>query len=326
MRQQTGGPRLIPAHAGSTWHSRMYGACMRAHPRSRGEHPATPAHYLKQNGSSPLTRGARQERLTERRFRGLIPAHAGSTRQQPLRVRSPRAHPRSRGEHDDAWALVVAYSGSSPLTRGALGNRPCYFGIGRLIPAHAGSTKDCYVFVSEWGAHPRSRGEHFIWGVIAWALTGSSPLTRGALAGRDVDMHPRGLIPAHAGSTSSPPWAEDSSSAHPRSRGEHGGELTEQPAALGSSPLTRGALGVLRLPRNPVGLIPAHAGSTGGKRATSAPTRAHPRSRGEHSALRALRASCRGSSPLTRGARVPALSTRIRQRLIPAHAGSTWCE
>ena len=71
---------------------------------------------------------------------------------------------------------------------------------------------------------------------------------------------------------------------------------------MGSSPLTRGALrddGVNKpCPR----LIPAHAGSTSVPLTASMSSRAHPRSRGEHSVSLVRLRACRGSSPLTRGA------------------------
>ena len=71
------------------------------------------------------------------------------------------------------------------------------------------------------------------------------------------------------------------------------------------------------------GLIPAHAGKTGHRRAASGGLWAHPRSRGENlEALEPL-ASGLGSSPLTRGKqRRCHARTRLRG-LIPAHAGKT---
>ena len=71
------------------------------------------------------------------------------------------------------------------------------------------------------------------------------------------------------------------------------------------------------------GLIPAHAGKTVYANSSSSFTAAHPRSRGENlSGLEDLREAC-GSSPLTRGKRLPGLQMIERPRLIPAHAGKT---
>ena len=49
--------RLIPAHAGKTDSTRVYPRRSGAHPRSRGENPATPWSPRDPSGSSPLTRG-----------------------------------------------------------------------------------------------------------------------------------------------------------------------------------------------------------------------------------------------------------------------------
>ncbi|KXB52626.1 hypothetical protein HMPREF0307_02206 [Corynebacterium sp. DNF00584] len=51
--------------------------------------------------------------------KGLIPAHAGSTRSRSGSSRWAQAHPRSRGEHSERSAEGDPATGSSPLTRGA---------------------------------------------------------------------------------------------------------------------------------------------------------------------------------------------------------------
>ena len=91
----------------------------------------------------------------------------------------------------------------------------------------------------------------------------------------------------------------------------------------GSSPLTRGKLGLDRGLRNQRGLIPAHAGKTGPTNPCPPTPRAHPRSRGEN-VRRCRRGRGRGgSSPLTRGKPSRAHYARDAQGLIPAHAGKT---
>ena len=71
--------RLIPAHAGKTWRNghRRNGA--RAHPRSRGENMPQSSLTSPSRGSSPLTRGKREQQGSWRPTRRLIPAHAGKT-------------------------------------------------------------------------------------------------------------------------------------------------------------------------------------------------------------------------------------------------------
>ena len=70
------------------------------------------------------------------------------------------------------------------------------------------------------------------------------------------------LIPAHAGKTLAGYGGLDQQRAHPRSRGENSVAEQHLDERLGSSPLTRGKLGVVGVRGPVVGLIPAHAGKT----------------------------------------------------------------
>ena len=94
------GARLIPARAGSTpsrpprWWRRP------AHPRSRGEHLTPGTLDGNTAGSSPLARGALAPADDLGLLVGLIPARAGSTSASRWSRCPPRAHPRSRGEHE----------------------------------------------------------------------------------------------------------------------------------------------------------------------------------------------------------------------------------
>ena len=93
--------------------------------------------------------------------------------------RSSRAHPRSRGENDDLFSLVIGDRGSSPLTRGKRsGSGLRGWSVG-LIPAHAGKTEEQLFEYLDTAAHPRSRGENPFSPRIANVRAGSSPLTRG---------------------------------------------------------------------------------------------------------------------------------------------------
>ena len=171
-----------------------------------------------------------------------------------------------------------------------------------LIPAHAGSTGLLPRAVALWRAHPRSRGEHRSAPPGGLSVAGSSPLTRGALALADAQRNQRRLIPAHAGSTPVFLWLESVGWAHPRSRGEHNVTSSAIRAAVGSSPLTRGARDLRKQFTDVEGLIPAHAGSTPMSTAYRSIWWAHPRSRGEHVGQHLVACALVGSSPLTRGA------------------------
>ena len=172
--------------------------------------------------------------------------------------------------------------GSSPLTRG----KRRRLGDGRrhqrLIPAHAGKTACDATSTTTARAHPRSRGENGYLSVFRVTGLGSSPLTRGKpvedVSGRDAGR----LIPAHAGKTAATARAAPSSEAHPRSRGENALISVSLGADMGSSPLTRGKPSAIRVARDALGLIPAHAGKTLTMTFRLDRLGAHPRSRGEN--------------------------------------------
>ena len=92
---------------------------------------------------------------------------------------------------------------------------------------------------------------------------------------------------------------------------------------FGSSPLTRGKRVIVVGLDVGFGLIPAHAGKTVGDGASSAPSPAHPRSRGENEAHCLVPSGVYGSSPLTRGKPLNHRLKGLVDGLIPAHAGKT---
>ena len=214
--------RLIPAHAGKTL---TRDECLHI-----------------SSGSSPLTRGKRSRGEKAGGGGGLIPAHAGKTKRSDHTDPGPAAHPRSRGENKARAIPVIITDGSSPLTRGKprVGGRR-RAGI-RLIPAHAGKTREPDLPCSHAKAHPRSRGENKDSGGAVRGRPGSSPLTRGKL----------GFTAA----------IRASPLAHPRSRGENSLLTPMDSDRYGSSPLTRGKPSERGCVSCLTGLIPAHAGKT----------------------------------------------------------------
>ena len=218
---------------------------------------------------------------------------------------------------------AAAGAGSSPLTRG---KRVAVGGLGNasgLIPAHAGKTRADTADPEVGRAHPRSRGENAGTPVLPPTTQGSSPLTRGKpTTARWQGTHP-GLIPAHAGKTPDRLVPALLARAHPRSRGENLQAHYQDDSSGGSSPLTRGKLGLGFLPGDLAGLIPAHAGKTLVCQAARRVLRAHPRSRGENVTISAGWDRLEGSSPLTRGKRHHQPGLGSPRGLIPAHAGKT---
>ena len=192
-----------------------------------------------------------------------------------------------------------------------------------LIPAHAGKTRNGASPASPAWAHPRLRGENALAVRVAVGDEGSSPLTRGKRHNDRRHAPRRGLIPAHAGKTSTMCPASFPTRAHPRSRGENQRQWITQTIAAGSSPLTRGKPASANGRSRPPGLIPAHAGKTAVMEGDAVIDRAHPRSRGENDCCHGDVYAGRGSSPLTRGKRRIADASFRRSGLIPAHAGKT---
>ena len=193
----------------------------------------------------------------------------------------------------------------------------------RLIPAHAGKTRDCLRRHSRGPAHPRSRGENTAGGLDRPEADGSSPLTRGKHRLPCRSSFGRRLIPAHAGKTSPPRTRPASPWAHPRSRGENIQALDSSERAWGSSPLTRGKRVCQLVTPARRGLIPAHAGKTRCLSRSTKCLRAHPRSRGENNRNSRQFLPVYGSSPLTRGKPNDHRDQRREGGLIPAHAGKT---
>ena len=236
---------------------------------------------------------------------GIIPAYAGSTSTPAPPTASPRDHPRIRGEHDPSSGMSLQQMGSSPHTRGAHRHRPARRHRSRIIPAYAGSTLPCLVFVGCLSDHPRIRGEHIKRNFPWLTRGGSSPHTRGALHTRAGHRLVSRIIPAYAGSTGLCNLGPEARPDHPRIRGEHIGLAVKSGDREGSSPHTRGAQIWNSTPSGPSRIIPAYAGSTLN--------------------LRFPAIARIGSSPHTRGAHPHGAAHERRPRIIPAYAGSTAC-
>ena len=153
-------PGLIPAHAGKTSCRSPGWPESAAHPRSRGENGTASRPRYRARGSSPLTRGKREDSLAPAALGRLIPAHAGKTMPHPASWRQTQAHPRSRGENTAIPPVPLPFTGSSPLTRGKPRLGPRTPRLTGLIPAHAGKTGSTWPLALLCAAHPRSRGEN----------------------------------------------------------------------------------------------------------------------------------------------------------------------
>ena len=170
---------LIPAHAGKTRASPATSRQPTAHPRACGENIVFKNAFAALNGSSPRMRGKRRRRPRCARRSGLIPAHAGKTRQPCYQQSNHPAHPRACGENLHIEGLVDTPYGSSPRMRGKrLVQHVTLITVG-LIPAHAGKTLLRSRCMNESRAHPRACGENAGAVPPGTGTAGSSPRMRG---------------------------------------------------------------------------------------------------------------------------------------------------
>ena len=289
----------------------------------RGEHIQEILFDMEQKGSSPHARGTQPDGDFTFVPVRLIPACAGNTLRFHLALAQSRAHPRMRGEHQHRCRQWVHSTGSSPHARGTLLDMPRSHRPRGLIPACAGNTvRGCALSLKSW-AHPRMRGEHNHAANALRLPTGSSPHARGTRAASPFRDALTGLIPACAGNTSQRLRACHASGAHPRMRGEHAALNTEAGKAVGSSPHARGTLPCCPGTPAPGRLIPACAGNTVCGDVAAIVKRAHPRMRGEHSAIAIALRCTDGSSPHARGTHVFTPTPGKGDGLIPACAGNT---
>ena len=150
---------------------------------------------------------------------------------------------------------VLLAQGSSPRMRGSpiAGARSCC--APGIIPAHAGLTSCCPIFIGKHGAHHKGAG-----GIAK--VQGSSPRMRGSRSIKRGDDEMLGIIPAHAGLTSSALMIFAIAGDHPRACGAHQTLDLKLTDSQGSSPRMRGSPWVVRPGRAADGIIPAHAGLT----------------------------------------------------------------
>ena len=318
-----GGWRIIPARAGFTTVTPDQSAPNSDHPRSRGvysgrptgsrrsrDHPRSRGVYMASRrlissmmGSSPLARGLLAQEGGLLGGGRIIPARAGFTLLQSMRVMSP-------------W-------GSSPLARGLRGSAAGSSSGERIIPARAGFTCSPAGWTVTPRDHPRSRGVYSSRVAFDKASPGSSPLARGLPSEKGLFDETTRIIPARAGFTHDLATVGASSPDHPRSRGVYGSPPVSRFRVCGSSPLARGLL--LQPPDNTDAsrIIPARAGFTRGRHEPLLKNWDHPRSRGVYNEKECVCRFIGGSSPLARGLPDTHIAGLPRNRIIPARAGFT---
>ena len=150
----------------------------------------------------------------------IIPAYAGKRIFNPGTVDLKWDHPRIRGEKLSWTVRGVMHSGSSPHTRGKVGQAGLLLPFRRIIPAYAGKSLRRKFFFVMGKDHPRIRGEKCVPTHIQTAHEGSSPHTRGKVRASPRETFQIRIIPAYAGKSEKPGIFTAVKKDHPRIRGE----------------------------------------------------------------------------------------------------------
>ena len=145
--------------------------------------------------------------------------------------------------------------GSQPNTH----EWPFTYGI---IPAHAGLTTVRTLPTRTPRDHPRACGAHNnnMW--YEKAVRGSSPRMRGSQLREQCDAVALGIIPAHAGLTTTMKFLWVLTRDHPRACGAHQKQAITHIAPMGSSPRMRGSPWQMIQTIISKRIIPAYAGLT----------------------------------------------------------------
>ena len=131
---------IIPARAGSSLHLPRLAHEGWDHPRACGEQLPSGSISGVSQGSSPRVRGAAIQSRRKAGLRGIIPARAGSRKDEVPYKKANRDHPRACGEQLVPHEPMKPSMGSSPRVRGAVpGLRQAKLHHG-IIPARAGSS------------------------------------------------------------------------------------------------------------------------------------------------------------------------------------------
>ncbi len=171
--------RIIPAHAGQTAGRHHPCRTRPDHPRACGANAAPLSPEGRWGGSSPRMRGKHPSEQGHKRMGRIIPAHAGQTQPVGRRARILADHPRACGANGAIVGKATMPIGSSPRMRGKLLQQPREQHRRRIIPAHAGQTKQDAPTCSGDTDHPRACGANCAWIVLAIPGNGSSPRMRG---------------------------------------------------------------------------------------------------------------------------------------------------
>ena len=232
--------RITPAHAGTSFHGAGRYRVQWDHPRTRGDKFVGMKDAGFAIGSPPHTRGQDTIRTSKKINARITPAHAG-TRYTASRRESTRPdHPRTRGDKRGADVRPSAVRGSPPHTRGQESGYVKLGGMGRITPAHAGTSGGLWGHPACKRDHPRTRGDKRAIITENLGSEGSPPHTRGQVfIPHECSAFDR-ITPAHAGTRRLFSVWLFSIWDHPRTRGDKSCEVCICLTSRGSPPHTRG--------------------------------------------------------------------------------------
>ncbi len=233
-------------------------------------------------GSSPRLRGTLFTETNDEEEPRIIPAPAGNTGNTRAVLPSDPDHPRACGEHNVPSLIEPIVAGSSPRLRGTRQTNRRKTTPRRIIPAPAGNTLHRGPVGRRPADHPRACGEHRSLGRPTAVSPGSSPRLRGTRIPGGLSNGKRRIIPAPAGNTGEVAPRFSGRTDHPRACGEHAPRPRPAPPQGGSSPRLRGTRRPARQVFFLYRIIPAPAGNTAFKAASSKESPDHPRACGEH--------------------------------------------
>ena len=254
----------------------------------------------------------------------IIPAHAGQTQSHQRNGKEDADHPRACGANHVPQQDARQPRGSSPRMRGKPHCFRCRPYSPRIIPAHAGQTRQTLHIECGLEEHPRACGANAWSPVYGRQDAGSSPRMRGKLHQVQRATHADRIIPAHAGQTRARSRRPYPPTDHPRACGANARRRDCRRAIYGSSPRMRGKPEHRHPGHGHRRIIPAHAGQTSPHAIMPPRSTDHPRAcganyNGTYSTFDDL-----GSSPRMRGKRQADRRGRGPDRIIPAHAGQTY--
>ena len=210
-------PRMRGKRAHSVWAYRW--SSNSDHPRACGANSIWPVSSTRPDGSSPRMRGKLFRCLSSLRSRRIIPAHAGQTTSNCAIWKTPADHPRACGANFLSLIFCCCTCGSSPRMRGKLEVDHVTAGVARIIPAHAGQTRQSRRSSRAIADHPRACGANTAILTLTAIACGSSPRMRGKLVHTVLKQVLDRIIPAHAGQTSRAQTRRSRSPDHPRACG-----------------------------------------------------------------------------------------------------------